>query len=165
MGFSEAKIPLLLFVFAIFGIAQSVITVNAYLTANKKKDPSFNFSLFVLVLSVCVLFGSGIMAFRAFGAEPEVSENVSAETAAEALLAGSNIPNTKEIVDAVVNIKSLTNVETARAAQAKFDAAVQNTVGKLKALQNATNSRFKSRMDALQGAAAALAVATETSGA
>lgn len=165
MGFKEAMVPLLLFVIAICGIAQSAITVNAYLTTNKKKDPSFNFSILILVMSVLLLFGSGYFAYKSFSAAPEVPAELSAELAAEGLLAGSNIPNTREIVEAVVNIKGLTNLETARAAQAKFDTAVQNTVGKLQALKNATNSRFKSRMDALQQAAAALAVATETSGA
>jgi hypothetical protein len=165
MGFKEAMVPLLLFVIAICGIAQSAITVNAYLTTNKKKDPSFNFSIMILVVSVCLLFGSGFFAYKGFTSVPEVPADVSAEMAAEGLLAGSNIPNTKEIVDAVVNIKGLTNLETARAAQARFDTAVQNTMGKLKALQNATNNRFKSRMEALQQAAAAMAIATETSGA
>ena len=59
MGLKEAAIPTIFFCVAIFGIAQSAITINAYLTTNKPKDASFNFSIAVMVFSICMLFGGG----------------------------------------------------------------------------------------------------------
>ena len=66
MGLKDAAIPGVLFCVAIFGIAQSAITINAYLTTNKPKDASFNFSVVVMVFSICMLFGGGYFIYKAF---------------------------------------------------------------------------------------------------
>jgi hypothetical protein len=179
MGIKEAALPLVLFVVAICGIAQSAITINAYLTSNKPKDSSYNFSMMILVVSICLLFGSGYFAYKKFqgvsgveGAAQAAADavNQSAEQAAleTAKLAGAVIPTLNEVKAAVPNVKALPNIATARSAQANFNAAVKNVVGKLEELQTSINGRIADKLKALQAvqtAAATAAAAAEASAA
>lgn len=65
-----AAVALAFFIIAVCGIAQSAIAINAYLTANKPKDVSFNFSVFVMVASILMLFGSGYSMYRGIVGTP-----------------------------------------------------------------------------------------------
>lgn len=170
MGVKEAALPMVLFVVAICGIAQSAITVNAYLTTNKPKDSSYKFSMMILVVSICMLFGSGYFAYKSFkgasgveGAAQAAADavNQSAELAAieAAKLAGATIPTLDEVRATVPNVPNLPNIPTARAAQANFDAAVKNVVGKLEELQSSINGRIGEKLKALQETQTALAAA------
>lgn len=167
MGVKEAALPLVLFVVAICGIAQSAITVNAYLTSGKKKDSSYNFSMMILVVSICLLFGSGYFAYKSFSGGASEG-NASPEEAAQeaAKLAGLDIPTLNALHAALPNVKALPNIATARASQASFNAAVKNVVGKLEELQTSIDGRVADKLKALQAvqsAAAAAQAAVETS--
>ena len=170
MGIKEAAIPLVLFLVAICGIAQSAITVNAYLTTNKPKDSSYNFSMMILVVSICLLFGSGYFAYKSFkgvsgveGAAQAAAEavNQSAELAAQetAKLAGAAIPTMNEVRASIPNVRALPNIASARSAQATFDAAVKDVVGKLEELQASINGRVGEKLKALQETQTAVAAA------
>jgi len=161
-------IPMLLFCIAIFGIAQSGITINAYLTTNKPKDSSFKFSIAVMVFSVCMLFGSGFFAYKAFkggagGAEGGAEAGPSAEEAAAAeaarVLGGVEVPTTEEVAAAVPNVKAFTAVPELRAAEQAFNTAVEKTKAELNALKESVAKRAANKMGALQQAQELAAVA------
>jgi len=169
-------IPMLLFCIAIFGIAQSGITINAYLTTNKPKDSSFKFSIAVMVFSVCLLFGSGFFAYKAFkggaggaeGAEGGEAAGPSAEEAAAAeaarVLGGVEVPTTEEVAAAVPNVKAFTAVPELRAAEQAFNTAVEKTKAELNALKESVAKRAANKMGALQQAAEVIAVAESKGG-
>jgi hypothetical protein len=167
MGIKDAAVPMLLFCVAVMGIAQSAITVNAYLTTNKKKDSSFNFSLFILVASVCLLFGSGYFAYKAFsgpaaevaGSESGPSPEELAAAAAATKLGGIEMPTTAEVADAIPNVKAFTNVPSLRAAEAQFKVAVEKTKTALTTLEESINKRVANKVGALQQAAEVIATA------
>jgi len=161
-------IPMLLFCIAIFGIAQSGITINAYLTTNKPKDSSFKFSMAVMVFSVCLLFGSGFFAYKAFkgGAEgagggeaagPSAEEAAAAEAAR--VLGGVEVPTTEEVAKTVPNVKAFTAVPELRAAEQAFNTAVEKTKAELNALKESVAKRAANKMGALQQAQELAAVA------
>jgi hypothetical protein len=79
MGIVDAFMPIIFFIVCIFGIAQSSITVKTYLDTKKAKDASFNFSAFVLSVSIIGLLASGFMTYKAFkgGASVNVAGNTS----------------------------------------------------------------------------------------
>lgn len=157
MGLKEAAIPTIFFCVAIFGIAQSAITINAYLTTNKPKDASFNFSIAVMVFSICMLFGGGYFIYKAFAGEEVSTEAVAeaAEAAAEAKLGGLNLPSTNEIVSTVPNIQGSMNVPTLRAAEQNFEAAVEKHKSELDTLVASVKSRVANKVGAIQKIAVA----------
>jgi len=157
MGLKDAAIPGVFFCVAIFGIAQSAITINAYLTTNKPKDTSFNFSVAVMVFSIFMLFGGGYFIYKAFtgGGGVAGAEAVAGEVAAEAKLGGLDIPSTGEIVAAVPNIKGTMNVPTLRAAEQNFEAAVEKTKAELNTLVASVKERVATKVDAIQKIAVA----------
>jgi hypothetical protein len=161
MGLKETAIPMLLFCIAIFGIAQSGITINAYLTTNKPKDSSFKFSMAVMVFSVCLLFGSGFFAYKAFkgaggdaeaanGVNPEAAAEAAAANLAKAKLGGLEVPTTTEIADAVPDVQSFTNVGTLRSAEQSFEQTIGKTKAALDALQESVQTRVAAKTKALQ---------------
>jgi len=157
MGLKEAAIPTIFFCVAIFGIAQSAITINAYLTTNKPKDSSFKFSIAVMVFSVCMLFGGGYFIYKAFAGDDVSAEAVAeaAEAAAEAKLGGLNLPSTNEIVATVPNIQGSMNVQSLRAAEQNFEAAVQKTKSELNTLVASVKNRVTNKVGAIQKIAVA----------
>jgi hypothetical protein len=173
MGLKDMAIPMLLFCIAIFGIAQSGISINAYLTTNKPKDSSFKFSMAVMVFSVCLLFGSGFFAYKAFkggaageevaggNANAEAAAVAEASAAAEAarVLGGAEVPTTEEVAKAVPNVKGFTNVPSLRAAEQAFNTAVEKTKAELNALKASVAKRAANKMGALQQAQELIAVA------
>lgn len=151
MGLKDAAIPGVLFCVAIFGIAQSAITINAYLTTNKPKDASFNFSVVVMVFSICMLFGGGYFIYKAFAGAAGGGEAAEvAEAVAEAKLGGLNLPSTNEIVATVPNIKGSMNVPTLRAAEQNFEAAVEKTKSELNTLVASVKERVSNKVAAIQ---------------
>jgi hypothetical protein len=168
MGIKEAAIPLILFLVSICGIAQSAITVNAYLTTNKTKDSSYNFSMMILVVSVCLLFGSGYFAYKGFkggaavaaGAEAGAPAASATEAAAlEEKLVGLNLPTLNALKTAIPNITKLNTVESARSAQSAVDSAVTEITGKLEQLKTSLNGRFAKKIEGLQTAKTAVQAA------
>lgn len=160
MGLKETAIPMLLFCIAIFGIAQSGVTINAYLTTNKPKDSSFKFSMAVMVFSVCLLFGSGFFAYKAFkgaggaeaanGVNPEAAAEAAAANLAKAKLGGLEVPTTTEIAEAVPDVQSFTNVGTLRSAEQSFEQTIGKTKAALNALQESVQTRVAAKTKALQ---------------
>jgi hypothetical protein len=158
MGFKGAIIPAIFFCVAVFGIAQSAITINAYLTTNKPKDSSFNFSIAVMVFSVFLLFGGGYFIYKAFTGGDEAAEEsveAAAEAAAEAKLGGLNLPSTNEIIATVPNIQGSANVPGLRAAEQNFEAAVQKTKSELDTLVASVKNRVSNKVGAIQKIAVA----------
>ena len=161
MGLKDLAVPMLLFCIAVFGIAQSGITINAYLTTNKPKDSAFKFSLAVMVFSVCLLFGSGLWAYKSFkggsggvaeGAvnNPEAAAEAAAVNAAKAKLGGLEVPTTTELAEAVPNVQAYTNVGALRANEQTFEQAIGKTKAALDALQQSVQGRVASKAKALQ---------------
>jgi hypothetical protein len=166
MGLKDAAVPMLLFFVAILAIAQSAITINSYLTTNKPKDSGFKFSMAVLVIAICTLFGSGYFTYKAFGGGgAEVAENASAgdadaAAALAAKLGGINLPSTNEVAAAVPNVQAFTNVPTLRKAEADFKVAVEKTKTALSTLEESIDKRIADKVSALQQAAEVMALAT-----
>ena len=153
MGLKEMAIPMLLFCIAIFGIAQSGITINAYLTTNKPKDSSFKFSMAVMVFSVCLLFGSGFWAYKSFtgeGGAEEISPEEAAAAAASEKLGGLALPTIEKIAAVVPDIKGATNVETLRASEQQLKSAVEETKTQLDTLVESVSERIGAKEGALQ---------------
>lgn len=167
MGIKDAAIPMILFCVAILAIAQSAISINSYLTTNKPKDSGFKFSMAVLVISICVLFGSGYFTYKAFTGGAEGAEGVEAAEAAEAdaaaeaarILGGIEVPTTEEISKAVPNVKAFKNVPSLRAAEQNFKAVVEKTKAELNTLAQSVDARVANKAKALQQAAEVLAIA------
>jgi hypothetical protein len=163
MGIKEAAVPLVLFVVAICGIAQSAITVNAYLTSGKPKDSSYNFSMAILVFSIFLLFGSGYFAYKKFSGEAgeagEAGESPDEVAQMAEKLAGLDLPTLNAVKAALPNVKALPNIATARASQASFNSAVKNVVGKLEELQTSIDGRVADKLKALQAVQTATATA------
>ena len=161
MGLKDAAIPMILFCVAIIAIAQSAISINSYLTTNKPKDSGFKFSMAVLVIAICVLFGSGYFTYKAFTGGAEGVGAAEADAAAEAarILGGIEVPTTEEISKAVPNVKAFTNVPSLRAAEQNFKAVVEKTKAELNTLAQSVNARVANKAKALQQAAEVLAIA------
>jgi hypothetical protein len=60
----------LFFILSVILVAQSSITIYTYNKNSTKKDSNYYFSVFVLVLSLCGLIGSGIMMTKTPGGTP-----------------------------------------------------------------------------------------------
>ena len=151
MGLKDLAVPMLLFCIAVFGIAQSGITINAYLTTNKPKDSAFKFSLAVMVFSVCLLFGSGLWAYKSFkGGSGGVAEGA--------------VNNPEAAAEAVPNVQTYTNVGALRANEQTFEQAIGKTKAALDALQQSVQGRVASKAKALQNLQA-LAATTAAEGA
>jgi hypothetical protein len=158
MGLKETAIPMIFLCVCLIAITQSGITINAYLTTNKPKDSSFKFSMAVMVFSVCLLFGSGFFAYKAFkgaggdaeAANPEAAAEAAAAKLAKAKLGGLEVPTTTEIADAVPDVQSFTNVGTLRSAEQSFEQTIGKTKAALDALQQSVQTRVAAKTKALQ---------------
>lgn len=159
MGIKEATLPLVLFVVAICGIAQSAITINAYLTSNRTKDSSYNFSIMILVVSICLLFGSGYFAYKGFTSAGGGSESADVTAQEIEKLAGLTMPTLDNVKASLPNVKALPNIATARSSQAAFNSAVKNVIGKLEELQTSIDARVSDKLKALQAVQTATATA------
>lgn len=70
MEFQSLIIAIVVLIIAIFGAAQSAIALKTYNDANRTKDVSYNFSIFILVLSIMVILGSMTYMFMGLKAPP-----------------------------------------------------------------------------------------------
>jgi hypothetical protein len=130
MGFTDALIPIVFFIICIFGIAQSSITVKTYMDTKKAKDANFNFSAFVLSVSIIGLLASGYMTYKAVqgGATP-------ATTAASEVAGSKTNIGTQELglANKLENVAANAASRAAKAAEgAKLANALGATLGQLK---------------------------------
>lgn len=131
MGFTDALMPMMFFIICIFGIAQSSITIKTYLDTKKAKDTSFNFSAFILTVSLIGLFASGFMTYKAV--KGGSSANAS-NAAAEAAVAKPNIgAQQMGLANQLENVAANAASRAAKAAEgAKLANALGATLGQLK---------------------------------
>lgn len=125
--------PIVFFIICIFGIAQSSITVKTYLDTKKAKDANFNFSAFILSVSILGLLVSGFMTYKAFkgGANAPVA---GATAASEVAGSQTNIGSQElGLANKLENIAANAQVKAAKAAEgAKLANALGATLGQLK---------------------------------
>jgi preprotein translocase subunit SecF len=137
MGFTDALMPIVFFIICIFSIAQASITIKTYLDTKKTKDASFNFSAFILTVSLIGLMASGFMTYKAFkgGASANApSVNAAAAAAAEAAVAEPNISAQQMgLANQLENVSANAAQRAAKAAEgAKLANALGATLGQLK---------------------------------
>ena len=125
--------PIVFFIICIFSIAQSSITIKTYLDTKKTKDASFNFSAFILTVSLIGLMASGFMTYKAF--KGGASANApSVNAAAEAAVAEPNISAQQMgLANQLENVSANAAQRAAKAAEgAKLANALGATLGQLK---------------------------------
>jgi preprotein translocase subunit SecF len=137
MGFTDALMPIVFFIICIFSIAQASITIKTYLDTKKTKDASFNFSAFILTVSLIGLMASGFMTYKAFkgGASANApSVNAAAAAAAEVAVAEPNISAQQMgLANQLENVSANAAQRAAKAAEgAKLANALGATLGQLK---------------------------------
>jgi hypothetical protein len=133
MGFTDALMPIVFFIICIFSIAQASITIKTYLDTKKTKDASFNFSAFILTVSLIGLMASGFMTYKAF--KGGASANApSVNAAAEAAVAEPNISAQQMgLANQLENVSANAAQRAAKAAEgAKLANALGATLGQLK---------------------------------
>ena len=130
MGFTDALVPIVFFIICIFGIAQSSITIKTYLDTNKDKDTNFNFSAFILSVSIIGLLVSGGMAYKAFkgGATPTAA-TVNAGATAASEVAGSKTNLGAQELGLANKLENISANAAARAAKAAEGAKLANALG------------------------------------
>ena len=126
--------PIMFFIICIFGIAQSSITVKTYLDTKKEKDSNFNFSAFVLTISLIGLLASGYMSFKAFKGGNAGVLAVGATAASEAAGSQTNIgAQEMGLANKLENMAANAASKAAKAAEgAKLANALGATLGQLK---------------------------------
>jgi len=130
MGFTDALVPIVFFIICIFGIAQSSITIKTYLDTNKDKDTNFNFSAFILSVSIIGLLVSGGMAYKAFkGGETPTAATVNAGATAASEVAGSNTNLGAQELGLANKLENISANAAARAAKAAEGAKLANALG------------------------------------
>jgi len=130
MGFTDALMPVVFFIICIFGIAQSSITVKTYMDTKKAKDTNFNFSAFVLSISIIGLLASGYMTYKAFK-----GGNAPATTAASEVAGSKTNLGAQELglANKLENVAANAASRAAKAAEgAKLANALGATLGQLK---------------------------------
>lgn len=135
MGFVDALMPMMFFIICIFGIAQSSITIKTYLDTKKAKDTSFNFSAFILTVSLLGMLVSGFMTYKAFKGKAGNSANAgAANAAAEAAVAKPNLgAQQMGLANKLENVAANAAQRAAKAAEgAKLANALGATLGQLK---------------------------------
>ena len=136
MGFTDALMPIVFFIICIFGIAQSSITIKTYLDTKKEKDTNFNFSAFILSVSIIGLLASGYMSYKAFkGATPTaVTANAGATAASEVAGSKTNLGAQElGLANKLENVAANAASKAAKAAEgAKLANALGATLGQLK---------------------------------
>ena len=129
-------IPLVFFLIAIFGIAQSSITIKTYMDTNKEKDSNFNFSALILTISIIGLLASGFFAFKAFrgpavatSAAPNVTKLNNAGATAPTEVAGSQTNLGAQQMGLANKLENIAANAQARAAKAAEGAKLANALG------------------------------------
>ena len=132
MGFTDALMPMIFFIICIFSIAQSSITIKTYLDTKKAKDTSFNFSAFILTVSLLGLLVSGFMTYKAF--KGGAANAGTANAAAAAAVAKPNLgAQQMGLANKLENVAANAAARAAKAAEgAKLANALGATLGQLK---------------------------------
>lgn len=130
MGFKDALMPIVFFIICIFSIAQSSITIKTYLDTKKAKDTNFNFSAFILSVSILGLLVSGFMSYKAFKGGAVTANAVNAKVNG----GGGNVGAQElGLANKLENIAANAQVRAAKAAEgAKLANALGATLGQLK---------------------------------
>jgi hypothetical protein len=136
MGFSEATVPLIFFVISIAGIATSSITVKTYLDTKKEKDSNFNFSAFILTVSIIGLLASGYFSYKAFKGGPAAANNGvsnikvnNAGATAPSEVAGSQTNLGSQEMGLANKLENIAANAQSRAAKASEGAKLANALG------------------------------------
>lgn len=126
MGFKDAMMPIVFFIICIFGIAQSSITVKTYLDTKKAKDANFNFSAFILSVSLLGLLVSGFMTYTAIkGGAPTAANGSTAASEA----AGSQTNLGAQELGLANKLENVAANAAQRAAKAAEGAKLANALG------------------------------------
>lgn len=123
MGITDAFVPIIFFIVCIFGIAMSSITVKTYLDTKKAKDASFNFSAFVLSVSIIGLLASGYMTYKAFKGGAVVNSTAPSE------MAGSQTNIGAKELGLANKLENIASNSAQRAAKAQEGAKLANALG------------------------------------
>jgi hypothetical protein len=136
MGFTDALMPIVFFIICIFGIAQSSITIKTYLDAKKAKDANFNFSAFILSVSLIGLLASGYMTYKATMGGPTPAANATPVATPASGVAGSQTnlgAQEMGLANKLENVAANASQRAAKAAEgAKLANALGATLGQLK---------------------------------
>ena len=134
MGFTNALMPMMFFIICIFGIAQSSITIKTYMDTKKAKDTNFNFSAFILSVSLIGLMTSGYMSYKAFKGGASVNA-VPVNTSASEVAGSQTNLGAQEmgLANKLENVAANAASRAAKAAEgAKLANALGATLGQLK---------------------------------
>ena len=130
MGFTDALMPIVFFIICIFGIAQSSITIKTYMDTKKAKDTNFNFSAFILSVSLIGLLTSGFMTYKAFKGGAPPNGTAASEVAGSQTNLGSQELG---LANKLENVAANASQRAAKAAEgAKLATALGATLGQLK---------------------------------
>jgi hypothetical protein len=136
MGFTDALMPIVFFIICIFCIAQSSITIKTYLDTKKAKDANFNFSAFILSVSLIGLLASGYMTYKATmgGATPAANATPVATPASGVAGSQTNLgAQEMGLANKLENVAANASQRAAKAAEgAKLANALGATLGQLK---------------------------------
>lgn len=127
MGLMDAMMPIIFLIICIFGIAQSAITIKTYMDTDKKKDVNFNFSAFILAVSIIGLLVSGFMTFKAFKG-PKAATNAPLATA-PAEVAGSQTNLGAQQMGLANKLENVAANAQTRATKAADAAKLANALG------------------------------------
>ena len=128
MGFTDALMPIVFFIICIFGIAQSSITVKTYLDTKKEKDANFNFSVFILSVSIIGLLASGFMTYKAVKGGSSTNAIIAAATSASEV-AGSHTNIGAQELGLANKLENVAANAASRAAHAAQAAKLANNLG------------------------------------
>ena len=134
MGFTNALMPMMFFIICIFGIAQSSITIKTYMDTKKAKDANFNFSAFILSVSLIGLMASSYMSYKAFKGGASVNA-VPVNTSASEMAGSQTNLGAQEmgLANKLENVAANAASRAAKAAEgAKLANALGATLGQLK---------------------------------
>jgi len=129
MGFTDALMPIVFFIICIFGIAQSSITIKTYLDTKKEKDTNFNFSAFILSVSIIGLLASGYMSYKAFKGGNAPAAVAAAGPTAASEVAGSQTNLGAQEMGLANKLENVAANAASRAAKAAEGAKLANALG------------------------------------
>ena len=165
MGLKEAMVPAAFILVAIIGIALASMNINTFLKlANDKRDKNstnnFNFSIFILVVSILALGVAGYFTFKSVQA-PAPEEAAAAVEAAVAL--AKSLPNfnaAEAAVPTTEQVQTLMTPNNVRHAQGAMNAEIDKLISALGETKQMKNAQLQSRLQGLIAAAQAMSAAT-----
>ena len=161
MGAHEAMVPASFIVVAIMGIALASMNINTFLKVptdkrDKNSTNNFNFSIFILVVSILALGVAGYFTFKAFKA-PAPEEVAAAIAVAKSL---PNINAAEATVPTTEQVQALMTPNNVRHAQGDMNAELDKLISALGETKQMKNAQLQSRLQGLIAAAQAMSAAT-----